>query len=85
MQKVLDQRLGELMNLSKFEKVFQIGKFHILSQEFLILSGQLLTKGLREERHGEAWLLLQQVVAEAFGVDIAFVKLSDRESLKEAG
>lgn len=72
------------MLLSELEKVLQIGKFLILSQEFLIFFGKFFTKGLGEKCHGEAWLFLDQVVSKRLGMRVALVKLLNRESIEEA-
>lgn len=85
MHEVLNERVSDLVSLCKLKKVLQVGKLHFLGQEFLVLFGQLLAEGLREERHGEAWLLLQQVVAQVFCKGIEFVELGDRESLVKGG
>jgi hypothetical protein len=84
MLEVLNQRVGNLVLLSELEKILQITEFLILGLEFLVFSGELLTKVLGEECHGKAWLLLQHVVPKSFGVGITFCELVNRESVEEA-
>ena len=85
MREVLNQRVGDLVAFGKLKQVVQICKFHFLGQELLVFFGQLFAEGLGEECHGEPRLLLQQVVAHAFGVEVELLELGDREGLEQAG